>query len=169
MQIKEFQNILARAEGEVLDYKQVGYDLSSSAGRNDFTLDLLALANTPRDGLAHIVLGVRWTPEGGATVIGLQRQYDDVEFQNAIGEGRVTPRPRFNYVPLTYEEKQVGVVEIPADNGGPYTPTKDFDGPPNLIGGAVYYRAGSKNSRATGDQLRKIVNCYEMDSISFKR
>lgn len=160
MQIADFEKLLARTEGEVLDFKEVGYDLTSSTGRNSFTLDLLALANTPRGDVAHIVLGVRSTPEDGAKVIGLERQYDDVDFQNAIGQGRVTPHPRFNYTPLKYQDKQVGVIQIHVDNSGPYTSTKDFDGPPQIFAGAVYYRSGSRNSRASGDQIRRIVDWF---------
>jgi predicted HTH transcriptional regulator len=121
MRINEFQDLLARAEGETLDFKVAGYDLTSPAGRNSFTLDLLAMANTPRDTAAHIVLGVKWTPEHGASVVGLQRQFDDVEFQDAIGEGRVSPHPRFAYCPLQFDGKQVGVIQVLSDNRGPYS------------------------------------------------
>ena len=68
------------------------------------------MANTPREGDAHIVLGVRWTPETGAEVVGLATQLDDVEFQSSLGEGRVQPRPRFVYEPLEEGGKQVGIL-----------------------------------------------------------
>jgi len=53
----EFRQLIARAEGETLDFKAEGYDLQNS--RNAFIKDVLAMANTPRDCPAHIVLGVR--------------------------------------------------------------------------------------------------------------
>jgi len=152
----EFRQTIARAEGETLDFKQEGYDLQGS--RNAFIKDVLAMANTPREEPARIVLGVRWTPEAGSTVLGLSQQYDDVEFQNALGQDRVQPRPRFTYTPVEFEGKQVGVLEIPIGNDGPYTPVKDFEG---LQAGAVYYRRGTQNLRAVGAELRRIFAWFQ--------
>ena len=59
----ELRQLMSRGEGETLDFKADGYDPQKS--RNDFINDVLAMANTPRDRPAHIVCGVRWTPESG--------------------------------------------------------------------------------------------------------
>ena len=42
----EFRQLIARSEGETLDFKEAGYDLKNS--RNKFIKDVLAMANTPR-------------------------------------------------------------------------------------------------------------------------
>lgn len=154
----EFRQLIARAEGETLDSKGDGYDLDENKARNDFIKDVLAMANTPRERPAHIVLGVRWTPERGSTVLGLGRQYDDVEFQNAFGHGRVQPNPRFTYTPLEFEGMQVGMFEIPCSNEGPYTPIKDFEG---LQAGAIYYRRGTQNERAVSSNVRRIATWFD--------
>jgi hypothetical protein len=151
----EFPALIARAEGETLDFKGNGYDLQNA--RNAFIKDVLAMANTPRERPAHIVLGVRWTPEAGSTVVGLARQYDDVKFQDALGHGRVQPNPRFTYTPLEFAGMQVGVLQIPVADDGPYTPVKDFD---ELQAGAIYYRRGTQNDRAVGSELKRIVTWF---------
>ncbi|MBM4328354.1 MAG: ATP-binding protein [Deltaproteobacteria bacterium] len=156
----EFQQLIGQPEGEILDFKADGYDLQKS--RNVFLKDVLAMSNTPREQPGRIVLGVRWTPEQGSTLVGLGRQYDDVEFQDAFGHGRVQPHPRFTYYPLMFEHMQVGVLEIPVCREGPYTSVKDFEG---LQAGAVYYRRGTQNDRAVGSELKRIFSWFQIGNI----
>ena len=125
----QFRLLLTRPESDTLDFKMTAYELSTAGGRNSFTIDLLALANTPRQGPARIILGVSWTPEGGSVVTGLDCQLDDAVFQDAIAEGRITPRPNFRVIPFQYEGKQVGIVEVEPEHTGPYTPIKDYPSP----------------------------------------
>ena len=66
----QFQQLIKRAESETLDFKEDGYDLQNSRGRNNFIKDLLAMADTPRIQPAHIIFGVRWTPESESVVVG---------------------------------------------------------------------------------------------------
>ena len=115
------------------------------------------MANTPREHTAHIVFGVRWTPESSSEVVGLKHQLDDAMLQDAIGRGRVQPTPRFTYYPLSFKGKQVGVLQIPVGSGGPYTPIKDFS---KLQAGAIYYRRGTQNDRAIGTDLNRILKWF---------
>ena len=159
----EFQQLIGRSESQTLDFKEAGYDLKNS--RNKFIKDVLAMANTPREQSAYIVFGVRWTPESGSTVVGLERQLDDVELQHAFGENLVQPIPKFTYIPLRFEENQVGVLEIPVGKDGPYVPITDRDKKrqnsssydESLQAGTVYWRRGTQNVRATGAELKQIV------------
>ena len=148
----QFRQLLGRAESETLDFKETGYELSDIRGRNAFIKDLVALANTPREQSAHIIFGVRWTPNTGSTVVGLECQFDDAELQKALGHW-VQPNPRFTYTPFEFDGKQVGVLEVPLETNGPYTPTKDSTG---LQAGAVYFRRGTENSRALGPEIKRI-------------
>lgn len=157
MNDSDFEKLLSQAESELLDFKATDYELSKSTGRNNFLKDLLAFANTPRSTPAKIVFGVRWTPETGSTVIGLSQQLDDADFQSAVSDGRVQPRPKFRYIPYNYDDKHVGVLEIDPDRAGPYTPIKDYPDPPSLLAGAIYYRSGSQNRRAVGEAIRHIT------------
>ena len=156
----DFECLLAQTENEFLDFKETGYELSTGEGKNSFIIDLLAFSNTPRDGLARIVLGVRWTPEDGSSVIGLPHQLDDADFQDAISDGRVQPRPTFRYVPYKYGDKYVGILEIPTGYTGPFTPVKDYPTRPSLQAGAIYFRSGSQNRRAVGDSIRRITKWF---------
>ena len=81
-----FRELVGQKESETLDFKEASYDLTDKRGRNAFIKDLLAMANTPRDQSAHIIFGVRWTPEEESTVVGLERQFDDAELQRALGK-----------------------------------------------------------------------------------
>lgn len=152
----EFRQLLTRGEGETLDFKRDGYDLKKSRG--GFIKDLLAMANTPRDTTAYIVLGVHWSPEGGSSIVGVSLQFDDAVLQDALGHDRVQPNPRFTYTPLEIDGKPVGVLEVPIGSDGPYTPVKEIDG---LQAGAVYYRRGTQNDRAIGTELRRIFSWFQ--------
>ena len=154
MTLDEFRRLLERPEGETLDFKQVDYDFAKADQQNEFAKDILSMANTPRDGDAHIVLGVRWNPGEGSTIVGLMSQRDDAIYQDAVCDKRVSPRPQFQYTPLAIEDRQVGVITIPRHGGGPFTATGDF---PGLQAGTIYYRRGTTNARAVGDDLRRIM------------
>lgn len=160
----EFRDLLKVGETDCLDFKQDGYgDLSNSKSRNEFIKDLLAMANTPREIPARIVLGVAWTAESGSRVIGLESQLDDQRFQSAIGTDRVQPIPRFIYKPINFEGKFVGVVEVPVDERGPFTPVKDFEG---LQAGAIYTRRGTTCERAVGDEIQRVVRWFQRGEIN---
>ena len=153
-----FQQLIELAESETLDFKADGYDLQSPRGKGDFIKDVLAMANTPREQSAHIIFGVRWTPESGSTVVGLKDQLDDAQLQDLLGPKRVQPNPRFIYTPLEFDGKQVGILEIPVGTGGPYTPIHDSD---ELgLQAAVYYRRGTENQRATGSTQKDIYDWW---------
>ena len=165
----EFHQLIQRPETETLDLKEAGYDLKKS--RNKLTKDVLAMANTPREHSAYIVLGVRWTPECGSTVVGLDKQFDDVDLQNAFRRDHVQPTPKFAYSPLKFGEHQVGVLEVPISTKGPFAPIRDTqpsdsaaDEP--LQAGAFYYRCGTQNARATASEIREICNWFDSSDTS---
>lgn len=153
----EFRELTHRPESDILDYKQQGYDFSSAKSRVDFIKDILAMANTPREQPARIILGVKWSPESGATFIGLDAQLDDVDFQGAMGTGWAQPKPRFVYKPLQFEGRQYGVIEVEVSHEGPFTSIKDSDG---IQAGALYWRRGTQNERAVGQELLQILRWF---------
>lgn len=154
----EFRQLLALGERDWLDFKRDAYgDLTASAKRNEFIKDVLAMANTPREVSARLVLGVSWAAETGSEIIGLEHQLDDQKFQNALGIDRVQPIPHFVYIPLNIDGKHVGVIDIPVDDRGPYTPVKDFEG---LQAGAIYFRRGTTSERAVGDEILRVVKWF---------
>ena len=170
---QRFRELIRRPESETLDYKAEIYNLSNS--RNKFIKDVIALANTPRDDSAYIVLGVRWTPESGSEVVGIQAQVDDTQLQDAFGACPVQPIPRLTYAPLRYNGKRVGIVEIPLQMDGPYTPVKNFiarsrdTGTPSrdeaLQAGVVYYGRGTQNAPAVGTELKRIFRWFQASDV----
>ena len=160
MSVNQFQQLIGRAESETLDFKENGYDLRNS--RNTFIKDVVAMANTPREWPSHIVLGVRWKPESGCTIVGLEHQLDDAQLQDALGQDRVQPIPQIIYKPIEFEGKQVGILEILIGKDGPYIPVKDFE---RLQAGAVYYRRGTQNARAGVSELSRIYTWFQNGEI----
>ena len=152
---EDFQTLIGNPESAILDFKREVYDLKD--GRHKLTKDIVAMANTPREQPAHIVLGVDWTPEDGSIVVGLNGQVDDAEVQKAFHH-RVEPRPTFVYYPLRFEDKQVGIIEIGVSATGPYMAADQIEG---MAIGAVYYRQGSTNGPAIGPQHRRIVSWFD--------
>ncbi|MCA9171733.1 MAG: ATP-binding protein, partial [Planctomycetales bacterium] len=153
-----FRWLLKRPEGTTLDFKR-DTQLSTKNARNDFIKDIVSMANTERETPSYIVVGVSWTPEGGAVIHGMDKQIDDALLIDAIGTDRIQPIPRFSYTPLVVDGLQVGVIELPIDRSGPFTPLKDFGD--QLRQGTVYYRSGSQNSIAVGTKLREITSWFE--------
>ena len=55
----DFLKLLNRHESKTLDFKAKAYDTSRKRDMRAFAKDLASFANTPREGDAHIVLGVK--------------------------------------------------------------------------------------------------------------
>lgn len=150
---------LSYGERDWLDFKRDAYgDLKSAQSRNELIKDILAMANTPRDRSAVLILGVSWTAENGSEIIGLERHLDDQQFQTSFGTDRAQPIPRFTYTPFNLDGKNIGTIEILLDDRGPFTPIKDFDG---LQAGAIYFRRGTTSERAVGDEIAMIVRWFQ--------
>ena len=122
----EFEGLLKRNESATLDFKENMYDFDKNNARNEFIKDVICMANTPRTETSYIVLGVRWTPENGSTLIGLSGQVEGNLFVEKLGTDRVSPVPKILYQQLVYEGKKVGILEIPIDKTGPFLPTKTY-------------------------------------------
>lgn len=151
-----FAQLAKRPEGDILDFKEAMYDLSSN-GRYDLIKDVICLANTPRDGSAYIVLGVRWTPGEPHVMIGLQSQIDDAKLLDQLGPTKIIPSPpAVRYHPITHGGKQFGIIEIlPEPQVGPFFSSEDTkEG--GLYRDGLYTRVGSKNTRAAGHQQKRV-------------
>ena len=60
----EFCALLQRQEDETLDFKLEAYDYSREDKKHELVKDVLCMANTPRDDVSYIVLGVKKYPDG---------------------------------------------------------------------------------------------------------
>ncbi len=150
---REFTTLIQRPESDTLDFKATQYDFAGVRRdeqlrkRGLFAKDILSMKNTPRSEAAFIVLGVKCLTDGTKELTGLARQVDDALLQEQIAS-LVQPHPKFRYIPIVYQGKQFGVIEIPADRTvGPCLPTKDVVGA-GLKARLVYIRRNSRNSEA---------------------
>ncbi|MCX5646163.1 MAG: ATP-binding protein [Phycisphaerae bacterium] len=157
----EFEAILKRSEGPSLDFKAGGYDFSIAATRNEFIKDVISMANTPRNGPAYIVLGIKWTAGQGCELTGLSEQHDDFFFQDKLGKDRISPLPSILYHPLLYQEKNVGVIEMSVNKRGPFLPLKSYDD--FLREGQIYVRRGTENVAANNAELREVISWFKED------
>jgi len=155
-----FAQLIQRPESDTLDFKVEMYDLTGS-GRFDLIKDVICLANTPREGSAYIVLGVRWKPGEPRALIGLVKQIDDAHLLDQIGPTKILPTPpTVKYHPILDGGKQFGIIEIlPEPRIGPFFSAEDTkEG--SLYRDGLYTRIGSKNTRAAGHQQKRIWNWF---------
>ncbi|MCU1303942.1 MAG: hypothetical protein JWQ87_4226 [Candidatus Sulfotelmatobacter sp.] len=150
---QNFPELLAQSEGPGIDFKRDPYDLGDEEGRGAVIKDILSMANTPRTGPAYIVLGVKAHTDGTKDLVGLSRNVDDNEYQNAV-KSKVYPCPTFLYVPVQYDQQFFGVLVIPAERRGPFQAINDVGKKVRRY--VIYWRRGSQNDEARQDEQEAI-------------
>ena len=119
----DIASLLERPEGETLDFKAKNYDLSDPRKKRDFAKDLASLANTPRDGDAHIVLGVKKQRDGSVDLWGLDEDVDDADLQG-VAASLLDPTPRFLYEAVSYGDVGLGLITVPTALESPVSPRR---------------------------------------------
>lgn len=146
----KLRELLTRSESSVIDFKSEPHRLDNDHFTSEFVKDILAMANTPRNETAYIVIGVKLHQDGSKEYRGVNTHPDDSDLQDKLNLARVEPKPTFVYQPMNLEGKSYGVIEIPLVKTGPYFATKDF---PPIKANRLYFRRGTKNDEATiGEQ-----------------
>lgn len=165
---QEFVDSLSRQESDILDFKSKQYDFSGTNKeekqnkRAKFIKDIICMANTPREGPAHIVLGVKLYSDGTKEMKGITEHIDDADLQTKVS-GWVHPHPCFTYEPIRYKNKVYGVISVPpVRNIGPYYYNKDAIGN-ILIPHRVYLRRSSQNATASQEE-QKAVYAWFLES-----
>jgi Putative DNA-binding domain len=158
------RELLCRAEGESHDFKLKLHDTSSPRGKVSLVCDVVSMANTPRDGDAHIVFGVEELGNGSINRLGVDHVPDDAAWQQILGSAVESP-PRFSLEPVQLHGLLYAVLTVPPERRGPYlvrpewrSKFKEEVGSGTLIPGVIYYRRGSSNTPAGGDAIRWIVH-----------
>ena len=146
-------SLLELSEGETIDFKASSYDLSDMRKKRDFAKDIASLANTPREGDAHIVLGVKKRLDGSFEILGIEKGVDDADLQS-VALSLLEPTPRFVYRAMSYEGVVLGLITIPAVLESPVTPKKTED--PGFVKGTMYFRRGSRNDAASMQEQGRI-------------
>ena len=149
----DLPSLLQRSEGETLDFKATSYDPSVDHQKRDFAKDLASLANTPRDGEAHLVLGVKKLRDGSFKLTGLDRLVDDAELQG-VASSLLEHCPRFSYEVLRHGSVALGLITVFSDQQYPTVPKKTLDR--GFVEGRIYFRRGSKNDLASMPEQARI-------------
>ena len=153
------EGLLAKlGEDTTVDFKSKMPRLDNDHFKAKFIKDIVSLANTPRDGRAHIILGVRASSNGQKQIVGIKDHIDDAELQNLVSS-KIAPVPTFLYRPIKYDGLTLGLIEIePRMPGTPYVSTwEKRDIQTVLKYGVTYFRRGSSNSEA-GQADQEVIN-----------
>lgn len=78
---EELRNLLSEPESPRLDFKRDAPKLDNEGFRASFIKDVLAMANTPREGTAYIIYGVDLQPDGSKVWCGVHPFVDDADLQ----------------------------------------------------------------------------------------
>ena len=141
----DLELLLQRSEDETIDFKAGSYDLTDKRKKRDFAKDLASLANTPREGDAHIVLGVKKKLDGSFELPGIENELDDAAFQS-VASSLLEPSPRFVYNTVRHRGVVLGLITIPASQNSPVAPKRTED--TGFVEGHIYFRRGSQNALA---------------------
>lgn len=149
----DIASLLERPEGETLDFKAKSYDLSDPGKKRDFAKDLASLANTPRDGDAYLVLGVKKWRDGSFALWGLDEDVDDADLQS-VAAGFLDPVPRFLYEAVSHGDVVLGLITVSTGLESPVSPKETVDD--GFMKGSIYFRRGSKNDEASLQEQGRI-------------
>lgn len=141
-----------KGEGSDLDYKSERYLFvkASDEEKSELLKDILALANTYRDGTAYILIGFMENPPHPAEVVGLlpEGSVDDARLQEFIN-GKLETKLTFRYEERLFDSKHIAIISIPKQQR-PFYLKKDYG---KLKKDIVYVRRGSSTGVASPREI----------------
>lgn len=171
---EQLRDFLNKPEAPYIDFKAGEYDLESPRGQRgngylDLLKDILCMSNTPREGNAYIITGVRNKPGSRNWVIGIKTNIDDNEIQ-ALLCNWLKPIPPVHYYELRAYGKYIGVFEVRRDQlRGPYYVSDELDPAKKgklrnegkfLIPDDLYFRRGTRNDWARESDKEYIIDWF---------
>ncbi len=150
---EQFATLIKRMEGKTLDFKRDSYDMSDNGKKLGLVKDVLSMANTPREDMSYIILGIKKYADGRTELVGVKDHVDDADLQSQFVE-RVHPIPEFTYEAVYFEGKSFGVIVIPPPQTGPSVPLRNYE--KILQRNQVYFRRGSRNDTASPEESSRI-------------
>ena len=171
---KQLLDLLKKPEAPTIDFKAGEYDLESPRGQKgngylDLLKDILCMSNTPREGNAYIITGVRNKPGSRNWVIGIKTNIDDNKIQ-ALLCNWLKPIPPVHYYELRAYGKHTGVFEVQRDQlRGPYYVSDELDPAKKgklrnegkfLILDDLYFRRGTRNDWSREKDKEYIIDWF---------
>ena len=146
-------SLLYGEEGVDLDFKRDQYKFSKASDeeKGELLKDILAFANSWRRSDAFILIGVKEIKGGRSELVGIEEKLDDAQIQQFVNSKTQKPIT-FSYRNLDFEEKCVGVIQIPIQNR-PFYLKKDYG---RLKKDTVYIKRGSSTDVAKLDEVAKM-------------
>ncbi|WP_336057792.1 AlbA family DNA-binding domain-containing protein [Nitratireductor sp. CH_MIT9313-5] len=141
-----------RGEGVDLDYKAERYRFveATDVEKSEMLKDILALANTDREGSAYIVLGFKENKPNPAKVVGIatSEEVDDAHIQQFVNS-KLGRKLKFSYQEVLHQGKLIGLVTIPRQKR-PFYVNKKFG---KVQADTVYIRRGTSTSVASLEEI----------------
>ena len=152
----ELLNMLRyKSEGADIDFKSAQYRFTKGTeeDKSELLKDILAIANSWRDGPGYILLGFKENRPHPAEIIGIQESIDDSRLQQFVNS-KVKPKLTFSYEEHLYDAKKVGVIAIPKQKR-PFYITSAYG---KLKSNVVYVRRGSSTDEAEPSEAIAMAN-----------
>ena len=146
-------SLLKQQESDILDYKSRQYNLDNEHTKSEFIKDIIAMANTPKNKSAYILVGIEEKSGKVSKTIGVTKHHDE-GILGSIVASRTEPTPRFHYRHIVLSGMTVGLYEIPRDQPGLVMPSTDYG---VLRRGCVYFRQNTNNTEAGPTDLVRLV------------
>ncbi|EJM68817.1 putative transcriptional regulator with HTH domain [Pseudomonas sp. GM50] len=143
-----------KSEGTDIDFKSAQYRFigGSEIDKAEMLKDILAIANSWRDGPGYILLGFKDQRPHPAEVVGISGGIDDAAVQQFV-HGKVKPKLTFRYEEHLYEGKTVGVITIPKQKRAFYL-SHAYG---KLKSNVVYVRRGSSTDEAEPPEITAMT------------
>jgi hypothetical protein len=157
--------LINQGESATIDFKAEPHRLDNDHFNSEFIKDILSMANTPREGSAFIIIGVKLHANGNRDYLGVTSHTDDSDLQDKLKLARVEPKPEFTYQPMMLDGKSYGIIEIPLKRDGPYYTTRDLG---VLKAHRLYFRRGTKNDEASVHEQNEIYKWFHQEHTEEK-
>lgn len=143
-----------KSEGTDIDFKSAQYRFvgGSENDKAEMLKDILAIANSWRDGNGYILLGFKDQRPHPAEVVGISGSIDDAAMQQFV-HGKVKPKLTFHYEEHLYDGKTVGVITIPKQKRSFYL-SNPYG---KLKSNVVYVRRGSSTDEAEPPEIAAMA------------
>lgn len=147
------EGLLYQNEGTALDFKLKQYPFSGATDeeKSELLKDILAFANSWRQGDAFILIGVQPITGGRHIPIGSEEHFDDAQLQQFVNS-KTNRKVILSYEVISVEEKKIGVIRIPKQERPIYV-TKRFGKVEKEV---VYFRLGSSTTPATPVDIARM-------------
>lgn len=154
-----------RSESVDLDFKQAHYRFigAGEQEKSELLKDILALANSWREGTGYILIGFKDRTPEPAEVIGISEtdHIDDAQIQQFVNS-KVGSFLNFRYEEMMYEGKRIAVISIPQQQR-PFSIATQYG---KVRSNIVYVRRGSATVEAAPTEVIRMGNAEARPTVS---